>query len=76
MISIFRIGQIYKIQLREREVDDRPITYTAEILEEDSIQIKVRARSGEELILNKSEIRQSKLHSNPENKVHTDVSYN
>lgn len=58
---MYRIGQTYKIQLT------KGIIYTGKILEEDSHQILVLTIRGEEMILNKSEIRQSKLQDRTEN---------
>ena len=52
---MYRVGQIYKIQLKNS------ITYTALILDEDNSQIKIQDRYGEEMIITKSEIIQSKL---------------
>ena len=57
---MYRTGQKYKIQLKHTD-SSKPIIYTAEILEEDSLQIQIRDARGEEIVLNKDEIRQSKL---------------
>jgi len=47
-------GKIYKLQLK------KGIVYTAKIEEEDHIQIKIRTVRGEELIINKDDLSQSK----------------
>jgi len=47
--------RIYKFQLQTG------INYTAEVLEEDSINIKIKTIRGEILILNKQTLNQSKL---------------
>ena len=47
--------------MKKQDGNSKPIVYTAEILEEDTIQIKIRDAREEELVLNKDEIRQSKL---------------
>ena len=57
---MYKTGQKYKIQLKNKD-SSKPIIYTAEILEEDSLQIQIRDVKGEEIVLNKDEIRQSKL---------------
>jgi hypothetical protein len=53
---MFRIGKWYKIELKKPG-----IFYTGEILEEDSIAIRLMTRRGEEQIVNKDEILQAKL---------------
>lgn len=52
---MYRTGQKYKIQL------DSGITYTGEIIEEDSTCIKITTIRGEELILNKGSIKRAEL---------------
>ena len=52
---MYRIGQKYKIELK------KSIFYTGVILEEDALQIAIKTIRNEELVLNKSEIVQSKL---------------
>lgn len=52
---MYRIGRTYKIELNNR------IFYTGTILSEDEHQILIRTIYSEELVLSKSEIRQSKL---------------
>lgn len=58
---MYRIGQRYKLQMKNEEQNSKPIFYTAEILDEDDIQIKIKDKHNEEFVLNKSEIKQSKL---------------
>ena len=59
---MYRIGQQYKIQLKEKDSKTgNYITYTAEILKEDSLQISIKTLRNEELVLNKDELRQCKL---------------
>lgn len=53
---MYRIGQRYKFQLREGG-----IFYTADVLDEDDHMVSIRTVRGEEVVLNKSDIRQSKL---------------
>ncbi len=52
---MYRIGRDYKIQLKNG------IVYTAKIISEDDLQIEIKTIRDEEIILNKSEIRQSKV---------------
>ncbi len=60
---MYRIGQKYKLELKKKPELKKPIIYTARILEEDDIQIKIKTVEpyNEELVVNKSEIAQSKL---------------
>ncbi len=58
---MYQTGQTYKIQMKVLSTDKKPIRYTAVILEEDALQIKIKDLFGEEVILNKSEMRQCKL---------------
>lgn len=52
---MYTTGQIYKLELKNK------IFYTAKIIQEDVIQIKVLTKFNEELIINKDSIVQSKL---------------
>jgi len=52
---MYNLGKKYKIEIEGR------IFYTAIILEEDKIQIKVKTIRDEELIITKTSIVQSKL---------------
>lgn len=52
---MYRIGKTYKFEIKEK------IFYTGIVLEEDTVQLRIKTIRDEELILNKGEIRQSKL---------------
>ncbi len=52
---MYRIGKNYKIELKDK------IFYTGKIIEEDSLQIQIITVRDEEIVINKSEIRQSRL---------------
>ncbi len=52
---MYRIGKKYKLELK------KGIFYTATILEEDDIQIKIKTKFDEELVINKTDLLQSKL---------------
>ncbi len=52
---MYRIGKNYKLELK------KGIFYTGKILEEDNIQIKIKTIRDEELVVNKSDLVQSKL---------------
>lgn len=52
---MYRTEQTYKIQLKNG------IVYTAHVLEEDPTQIRVKTVRGEEIIINKEQIRQATL---------------
>jgi hypothetical protein len=56
VICMYRIGKQYKIELKKPG-----IFYTGEILEEDSVAIRLKTRRNEEQIVNKDEILQAKL---------------
>ena len=55
---MYTIGKEYKIQLKNK------IYYQAIILEEDNIQLRIKDKFGDEIIINKDEILQSKLVQN------------
>ena len=61
MIKIYRIGRTYKLELNKTDNKGNSIIYTGKIIEEDSIQIRIETTRQEEIVLAKSEIRQSKI---------------
>jgi len=55
---MYTTGKEYKIQLKNK------IFYQAIVLDEDNIQLKIKDKFGDEFIINKDEILQSKLIQN------------
>jgi hypothetical protein len=66
MESMYKINATYSIQMIMIEGEERPIRFNGKIVGEDERFIKIIDKFGEQILLNKAEIRQAKFISGPE----------